>query len=386
VWGYLRYGERYDVVGRARRYYIPNAMSERVGKRADLRAELPVPEGLLTATQYRAVFEAAPDGIVVVDAEGLIRDMNPRAEELFGYERGELVGKQVETLVPASIREAHERDRSAFLAEPRARPMGMGLELRGRRSDGSTFPVEISLSPWRTPEGLFVISTVRDVTQRRRLRQFGLGALRAAEEERRRIARELHDDTAQRLAAILLRLHLVHAERSVSERERLLDEVRSELVEASEAVRRTARGLRPPALEEVGVVTALRAHVRSREDQGGPSVELDAHPVDEDLDEEGKLVLYRVVQEALSNVMRHADASRVGIRIAVAQGRVTALVEDDGCGFDPRLRLAEDGRGLGLIGMRERAALVGGSVSVESAPGAGTRVRLEIPVRPGGTT
>lgn len=361
-------------------------MADIHASRADAGPEAAVRESPFTAAPYRAVFEAAPDGIVLVDGEGRIRDVNPKAEALFGYEAGELLGQPVEILVPEAARGRHRRDREGFEADLRARPMGIGLELRGRRKNGDTVPLEISLSPLQTPEGLLVIGTIRDVTQRRRLRQFGFGALRAAEEERRRIARELHDDTAQRLAAILLRLRLLSAERTGPDRDRLVEEVRSELREAAEAVRRIARGLRPPALEDAGVGTAIRAHVRARLAEGGPEAKLDLDPVDDVLDEESKLVLYRIVQEALSNVLRHAEASRVGIRVEVTGQRVVAQVRDDGCGFDPQFRPGEDGRGLGLMGMRERATLVGGRVFVESAPGAGTCIRVEIPLRQGGVT
>ncbi len=361
-------------------------MADTHASTADAGADGTVHDSLFTAAQYRTVFEAAPDGIIIVDGRGQIRDVNPRAEALFGYARDELVGQPVETLVPEAARAMHERDRVAFVEQPQARPMGIGLELRGRCKDGGTFPVEISLSPLRTADGILVISMIRDVTQRRRLRQFGFGALRAAEEERRRIARELHDDTAQRLAAILLRLRLLSAERTGPDRDRLLEEIRAELVEAAEAVRRIARGLRPPALEDVGVATAIRAHVRTRFSEGEPSVEMDLAPVDEVLEEEAKLVLYRIVQEALSNVERHAEASRVIIRINVSGDHVLAVVEDDGRGFDPRQPSRDDGRGLGLLGMRERATLVGGHVEVESEPGAGTRIRLQIPLYEGGAT
>jgi len=332
------------------------------------------------AGEYRAVFEAAPDGVVLVDGRGRIREANRRTGELFGYARDELLDAPIECLVPEAVRDGHVGQRAAFMEDPHARPMGIGLELRGLRSDGTTFPVEISLSPLRTERGLFVIATIRDVTQRLRLRAFGLGALRAAEEERRRIARELHDDTAQRLAAIQLRLRLLADESSLSDRAALLEEVREDLREAGEAVRRIARGLRPPALEDAGVVTALRSHVRARVEEGGPAVDFEADSVDGVLDDEGKLVLYRVVQEALSNIVRHADASSVSIRIERVGRSVRAVIRDDGRGFEVARAHREDGRGLGLVGMRERAGLVGGRVEVESEPGGGTRVELEIPV------
>jgi len=326
---------------------------------------------------YRAVFESAPDGIVVVNDKGRIVEVNPCVLEQFGYTAEELIGEPVEILVPETVRAAHERHRAGFQAEPVSRPMGAGLDLVGRRKDGSGFPVEISLSPWKSDEGDFVIGVIRDETERSQLRAFGQAALKAAEEERRRISRELHDDTAQRLAALLIHLRLAGLEEDGEHRAELMEKLREGLQEVAEGVRRIARGLRPPALEDAGVVAALQAHIRNLFENQTIRTSFDAGAVDPLLDEDGKLVLYRVVQEALSNVVRHSGASMVNVAVNAEGSEVVAVVEDDGTGFDGG-RIG-DGAGLGLLGMKERAASAGGSVRVDSAPGRGTRVRLSIP-------
>lgn len=336
---------------------------------------------------YRSVFRAAPDGILLVDPGGRIRDLNPKAEELFGWEREELVGEPVEVLVPEGVRGAHVRHRERYHDDPRPRPMGIGMELRGRRRDGTDFPVEISLSPVRQDGRTFVIATVRDVTRRNRLRDFGAGALRATEEERRRIARELHDDVAQRVATVLLRLRLARRAGSGSERDEILDGIREELSECSEAIRRLARGLRPPALEDAGLATALRSHVRERLEGEDLEPDLDVADAGETADRDLQLVVYRVVQEALSNAVRHADADRVSIRVRRIGGRLVAEVEDDGRGFElsgPVESLDEGG--LGLIGMQERAHAIGGELEIDTAPGEGTLVRMVAPLAGGSDT
>lgn len=330
--------------------------------------------------EYRAVFDSAPDGIVVVDHEGRIRDLNPRALEQFGYEREELIGEKIEVLVPDRQKRFHREERRSYMKGPAARPMGVGLELAGRRKDGATFPVEISLSPMESGERTFVISVVRDVTERQRLRAFGIGALRAAEEERQRIARELHDDTAQRLAAMLVRLRVAIREVDTAARERLLEEIRSGVLETAESVRRIARGLRPPVLDEVGVVAAIRSHVEALRKAYEFEIEFDVDGAEPRMTPDVELALYRIVQEALANVVRHADASRARVEVRPGNERVVATIEDDGRGFRIDAAAAPPS-GLGLIGMRERARNAGGKLEIDSEPGGGTRVRVVLPAR-----
>lgn len=333
---------------------------------------------MLTADQYRAVFEASPDGLIIVDAAGVIRDVNPQVEALFGWAREELLGEEVEMLVPKGMRKTHHQHRRRYARSPHARPMGVGLELWGVRKDGSEFPVEISLSPWKAEDGLHVICTVRDITDRKRLQDFSAGAMRASEEERQRIARELHDDTAQRLATLLLRVRLLAMEKDAATRAERFEELREEILETAEGVKRIARGLRPPELEEVGLATALQAHLRSLREASGLDVEAEIEPVDRFLGPDARLALYRVVQEALSNVVRHSGASHARLRVSVDDGTVSAVIADEGRGFSEG-RVTERGGGLGLVGMQERAQMIGGRVTIESTPGEGTRIRIDVP-------
>lgn len=326
---------------------------------------------------YSAVFIASPDGILVVDEFGVIQDANPEVNRLFGYDADELRGAKIELLVPKKFRSRHEGQREGFIANPRNRPMGVGLELAGLRKDGRIIPVEISLSPEPDDCG-FVICTVRDITERNRLRAFTTGAVKAAEEERLRIARELHDDTAQRLAALIIQLKLALDAERPNDRATMCSLVLEELRETAESVRRIARGLRPPALEDAGVVTALQAHLRATVEHLDLTSEFDFEAIDHLLHRDAKLVLYRVVQEALSNVVRHAEASHVCVQIDTGENAVRAVVEDNGVGFDPETLDGE--RGLGILGMKERAGGVGGSVTIERAGKGGCRVLLSIPV------
>jgi two-component system sensor histidine kinase UhpB len=217
---------------------------------------------------------------------------------------------------------------------------------------------------------------------RGRLRDTAARALSAAEEERKRIARELHDETAQTLAALLLRVRLARSVDDRTARDELLEDLRTEISTALEGIRRFARGLRPPALDELGLVPAIGSHARNLEESAGITITLEADPLEELLPPEGELALYRIVQEALANVVRHAAARRVRIRLAREHGHVVAEVEDDGRGFRAA-KATRTGAGLGLFGMHERAAYLGGRVEVHSVPGQGTRVRAEVPISGG---
>jgi len=338
---------------------------------------------LLSTEEYKAVFDASPDGCLIVGEDGRIRDVNPRIEELFGWEADDLVGRAVEILIPGGLRESHVGHRERFVGSPHNRPMGVGLDLHGERKDGETFPVEVSLSPWRQPDGEFrVICTVRDVTAYRRLQNFSEGALRASEDERKRIARELHDDTAQRLVTLILRARVLAEERDHAARATLFEDVRSEIIDAANAVKRMSRGLRPPELEELGLVLAVQAHLRSLHQARGFHAVTEFGVVDPHLDMTSKLALYRIVQEALSNAIRHADAEEAVVRIVNEGHAVVVEVRDFGKGFDPS-ETWDGQRGLGLIGMHERATMIGGRLVIDSVPGQGTRVRVSVPVKEG---
>ncbi len=337
-----------------------------------------------TFNAFRAVFDSAPDGILIVDSEGIIREANPQSLRILGFERDDLLGGAVERVVPPDSRGPHQAMREAYASNPHRRPMGAGIELRALRSDGREVPVEISLSPCSTPEGDFVIAAIRDISAQRKLRRLGSGALKAAEEERQRIARELHDDTAQCLAALLIRLRLLRNARNEGERVRLLDEMQRELGVAMEGVRRISRGLRPPALDDAGLETALRSHFRSVVEPSPLVGRIGLEPVGPQLDTETQLVVYRIVQESLANVIRHSGAERVSLEMAGEGPVIRVTIADDGRGFDAASQLL-DGSGLGLIGMQERARLVGGDLSIESVPGSGTRINLTVRREPGPT-
>jgi signal transduction histidine kinase len=197
----------------------------------------------------------------------------------------------------------------------------------------------------------------------------------AQEEERRRLARELHDETGQALTSILLGLKRLEDSRG-EDLSKAIAEVRQHLVQTLQDVRRLAVELRPKALDDFGLEPALERLATGFSEQTGIEVELEAR-VEGRLPSDVETVLYRIVQEALTNVVKHARASRVSILVTRKNGSVAAVIEDDGKGFDPT-SVRKDG--VGLLGMRERISLLEGRFSIESREGAGTTLVVEVPL------
>jgi signal transduction histidine kinase len=210
------------------------------------------------------------------------------------------------------------------------------------------------------------------------LQDMARGALDVQETERRRIAHELHDDTAQVLAALRLQLESARRQDDRDRRDAQLEQVRDALGEAAERVRRIARGLRPPALDDLGLAPALAAHAESI---SLPGCRIQVEAGIGRLAPELELALYRILQEAMNNAARHSGATAIAVKLVRTDRAVTASVTDNGRGFDVAGTLAAAGR-LGLFGMQERAGFFGGRTSISAAPGKGTTVTTVIPLEP----
>lgn len=216
-----------------------------------------------------------------------------------------------------------------------------------------------------------MVATLEDHAQRLRLLPGQI--LRAQEEERRRIARELHDEAAQSLTSLLVRLRLLEQAGAPEKAQERVRELRELAIRALEDVRRIALELRPSVLDDLGLASALATHVDALNAAGGTRVQFEDHGLDGRLPSDVELALYRVAQEALTNVRRHARASRASVRLWRTPSGVALEVEDDGIGFDPA-QPRPGSAGLGLAGMRERMALIGGTLLIRSSPGKGTKV------------
>jgi signal transduction histidine kinase len=222
----------------------------------------------------------------------------------------------------------------------------------------------------------------RLLADRQRLRDLTTQVIAAGDRERAGIARELHDSTAQTLAAITYELTVASSETHDPEQLERLERVRSLANQVLDEVRLLSRTVHPRVLDDLGLSAALRTLVRETADRTGLEIDVTTDELDGALPTGTATVLYRVAQTALANAVAHADASHIRLRLSRSDGHVRLAVEDDGRGFDVA-RAESERAGMGLFSMRERMALADGSLSILSAPDAGTRVVADIPLTTG---
>lgn len=381
-------------------------LEQRVAERTDALSRvnealhIEIDERARAEDRFRKLLESAPDAMVIVNEAGQIALVNSQVERIFGYARNELIGQPVEILMPRGVRGIHAAHRENYYADPRVRAMGLSLDLHGTRKDGTEFPVAISLSPIETAEGPVVCAAVRDTSDqkcleqqladaaRRRaedLRDFAVSVQRAQEDERRRIARELHDELGQRLTGLKLALQVMEDDilEAGHELPGRLQKLGREIDQMIVEVRRLSYNLRPAALDDFGPIAALqmlckefeKVHkVRTRFRADEPEETRHGAHVD--------IALYRIAQEALSNVAKHAEATWVSVRLSRHDNAVAVIVEDNGRGFDVKASRTSRKRsaGLGLVSMMERSHLLGGKFRIQSTPREGTRIEAELPL------
>lgn len=350
-----------------------------------------------------AIVESSDDAIVSKTLDGVITSWNGAAERLFGYSAAEAVGRHIFLIIP-DFKRTEEED---VLSRLRQGEKIDHFETVRQAKDGRLIPISLTVSPIRETDGTIVGASkvARDITERVRAEE----ALRRAndeledrvrvrtaeraqlftrlvvaqEDERQRIARELHDQLGQQLTALRLTLETLKA----------VAVERTELREQVETLQELARQLdqdiafrvwelTPAVLHGVGLAAALQEYAANWSKRFGIQAEVHVtRPADGPLTADMATTMYRLAQEALNNVAKHAHANRVDIVLEYTHEHVSLIVEDNGIGFTPSATLTTAG-GFGLIGMRERAALAGGDFQIESAPGRGTTVILRVPAMP----
>jgi PAS domain S-box-containing protein len=386
----------------------------------------------------RRIVEMALDGFIGMDAAGVITDWNAQAERIFGWPRQEAVGRFLSvTIVPPQHREAHERGLRRFLATGEGPMLNTRVEIAGCHRDGHEIPIELAISPSLGQGECYTFSAfVRDISVRKQTEEQGrmhqeelqrlnealdrrvqirtqelaaaneslvaevaermqterslessrqalqkltLQLLRVQEEERRRISRDLHDDINQRLALLAMDIEAVGRQLSSSSDDlgRAVQEIQDRIVELSDVVRHLAYQLHPSILDDLGLPIALQRLVDDFTARSRIRGSFGHKDIPAAVPQEIASCLYRVAQESLSNVARHASASQVDVELTRSQSELIVTITDNGVGFDFE-QSGHGSHGLGLIGMKERVALVHGELLVSSAVGKGTRVQVAV--------
>jgi PAS domain S-box-containing protein len=330
--------------------------------------------------RFRTMATAAPVGIFLADRNGRNVYVNRKVVDLMGAPETPLLGR-------AWLDRVHPEDRDRVGAEvQRSADMGSPVSLQYRvvRPDGTQRWAQAAAVPIRTSNRTVVgfVGTVADVTDQRRgeeeRRRMLAELVRVQEEERRRIAAEIHDDPVQAMTAVEMRLESLRRRIDGGAERRALEQLSASVSAAIARLRRLLVDLRPPRLDREGLAPALRALLdRLRAETG-----VDANFEDRTLHEippDTRTVLYRIAQEALANVRKHAEAREARVTVAERDAGILLRIRDDGRGFDPEREAEQQPGHLGLVSMRERAELAGGKFRITSTPGAGTTVEAWVP-------
>jgi PAS domain S-box-containing protein len=341
--------------------------------------------------RLRGILDSAMDAIITVDERQHIVLFNKAAEDVFGCGREEAIGAPLAWFIPERFRSAHSDHLHRFAETgTSSRRMGKQRIVMGLRRNGEEFPIDASISQVsENGQRLFTV-ILRDVSERARsekallesrdeIRAIGLAAQSLREQEKSRVARELHDELGQALTALKIDVGWL-MDHGVGKDPAMRDKLAAmqSLVDGTvAATRRISADLRPLVLDDLGLAPAAEWLVQNFTQRTGTPCELTIARDFDDVPDPYATTIFRVLQESLTNIAKHAHASHVEVTLSKDGEGLTLLVRDDGKGFVP------DGprkpNSFGLVGLRERAYLLGGEVTIESAPGRGTIVEMRLP-------
>lgn len=336
---------------------------------------------LIEAEQLnRAVLETAVNAIVIINDRRLIESVNSATERLFGFTREEMIGQNVNMLMPEPYASRHDGYVENYKRTGRRKIIGIGREAVAKRKDGSLFPIDLSVGEVILPGGRRLFTgIIRDLTERKQLEE---KILRISEEERHRIGQDIHDDLCQQIAAIgcLARVAQQRLSKSGAAVAAELREIVSLLTAANQRAREMARGLMPVVLDAGGLRAALADIARGTRDIFNIACHFECDPPVEVRDSALATQLYRIAQEAVANAVKHSQATRLELRLAESDDRLILTIRDNGRGIPDHS--PGSGTGMGLLTMSRRARMMGGDISVENHPLGGTLVTCSIPTPP----
>jgi PAS domain S-box-containing protein len=341
--------------------------------------------------QLRAMVDSAMDAIITIDSERRVIVFNPAAQSMFGYSAEEVRGSRLDRFLPERFRTAHEGNVAAFRnSGVTARMKKARMEIIGLRADGTEFPLESTIAQVTIGGQTMFTAILRDISERRRaedelresnrqLRELATSLQAVREEERTSIARELHDEIGQQL--LRLRMDLSWLEGRLRNLAPALHEkvvgMKDFVAGTVDALRHVTTRLRPPLLDDLGLAEAARWQLNEFAQRTGIEVTSTIAIDDMELDQRTAINVFRILQESLTNVARHAGATQVDVSLTGTGDGLALEIRDNGCGVGLR---DKPELGHGLVGIRERTLLLGGHMEIISAPGEGFTLRVHIPL------
>lgn len=368
-----------------------NEMLSQIEKR---EKELATNQGHLEKSEasIRTILDNAFDAIITMDAEGKITTWNQRASSIFGWHVNEVIGKMLsEIIIPDQYRKSHKSGLARFLATGEHEILNQQIEISGLHRNGSSIPIEISISETKIDKSYIFTGIIRDITQRKqaeqdliqsreRLRNLNNQLQSVREEEKAYIAREIHDELGQALT--MLKFDVSWLEKVTSKEDpAVIEKTQSmkDLIESTiRVVQRIATELRPQMLDIMGLCETLKWQNNEFQKRTGTNCELILEPEEIVVDPERSTALFRIYQEALTNVARYAKANKVQTSFKKQLNSVVLEIKDNGIGMDEKI--VDDPHSLGLIGIRERVIIWGGKFHLHSERGKGTTLTIVIPL------
>lgn len=331
--------------------------------------------------RYQHTVNSVMDAIVAIDESMHIVLFNPAAEDMFNMKKEQAIGQPIDLLLPESARERHRGHVARFAdSQSTSRAMGPHLDITGRRSDGKVFPIESTIAKTMLAGKLQMTAVLRDVTERRQaetglrtanqqLRHLSTSLQHVREQERSRLSRELHDELGQQLTGLKLSLSWLgtRIKDGRTATPDAIDEMRYQLDAAIASVRRISTELRPIILDELGLGEAMAWHIQEFAKRSALDIETDLAAAEHVQGDALATALFRIVQEALTNVIRHAHATKVKVTLVHVEQTLVLTIQDNGRGFQYTARP----EGIGLVSMRERAHSVGATFNIMTTPGLG---------------
>jgi PAS domain S-box-containing protein len=345
-----------------------------IASRLFFRISRPIEQAMdQQAETFQTLAETSREGIVIASTTGVIQFINPAIEKLFGYNRRELIGESVKRLMPREQSLAHDGYMRSYMQTGVAKIIGKGRQLTAIRKDGTRFPIYLSIGDINTSHARLFAAVIVDISEQQQLQR---EILEIPVSEQRRIGQELHDGLGQQLTGLGLLATSLLNKASKPEHE-LAAKLAGGLQEAISQVRALSRGLMPVNVDAEGLMNSIENLVKEIRSQSDVSILLAINDRVHISDNSSALHLYRIVQEALNNAIKHARANQIQVSVGIEGTRGCLVIRDNGAGFR---QSSEKSGGLGLRIMQHRCGLIDAEFKIESSHTEGTEIKCYFPI------